>query len=189
MRCSITRCRKLSDTWYIPKYSKIYYGWEKQGKGPEGATGHLTACSGSLKSPDSLDLTPIVRFWIWFFSASLFLKARRIISPLSLALWRSQDGSVQCWPQLHPVRSDTNSTGPTSVPLRLHPPPQPSTPIIFPGKQPEITHRGLQFEGFIETAAPVIIFQRLWISAGNEEPCRAEGKQVWLCLCDELNSG
>lgn len=77
MRRSITRCRKLSDTWYIPKYSKIYSGWEKQGKGPEGATGHLTACSGSLKSPDSLDLTPIVRFWIWFFSASLFLKARK----------------------------------------------------------------------------------------------------------------
>lgn len=124
-----------------------------------------------------------------FFQPASFWNPGRIISPLSSALWRSQDGSVQCWLQLHPVRTDTNSTGPTSVPLRLHPPPQPSTPIIFPGKQPEITHTGLQFEGFIETAAPVIIFQRLWISAGDEEPCRAEGKQVWLCLCDELNSG
>lgn len=72
------------------------------------------------------------------------------------------------------------------MPLTLHPPHKPST-SIFPGKQPEITaHRGLRFGGFIETAAPVIIFQKLWISAGDEEPCTAEGKQVWLC--DELNS-
>lgn len=64
------------------------------------------------------------------------------------------------------------------MPLRLHPPHQPSTPIPFPGKQPEITtHTWLQFGRFIETAAPVIIFQKLWISAGDEEPCTAEGKQ------------
>lgn len=66
-----------------------------------------------------------------------------------------------------PHKNRHRQPGPTSVPLRLHPPHQPRTPIIFPGKQPEITtHTGLKFGRFIETAAPVIIFQKLWISAG-----------------------
>lgn len=133
-------------------------GWEKQGNALKVLLVTWLLALEALKSPDSLDLTPAVRFWTCFFQPGSFWKPEELLL-LHLQL-HGDPRTGLCKAGSNPTLWElTQTPGPPQCP-QTSPSPPAQHSNNAPGKQPEITaHTGLHFGALLKQLLLELFFR------------------------------